>query len=52
MIKPWTFNEVMSLILYAHADPVNPFQQLEHPTSGGPLSGLIDLISKALLLPR
>lgn len=27
-----TFNEVMHLTLYAHADPVNPFEQLEHPS--------------------
>ena len=27
-----TFNEVMNLTLYAHADPVNAFEQLEHPT--------------------
>jgi hypothetical protein len=27
-----TFNEVMNLTLYAHADPVKSFEQLEHPT--------------------
>jgi hypothetical protein len=27
-----TFNEVMNLILHDQADPVNPFEQLEHPT--------------------
>jgi len=45
-----TFNEVVNLILHDHADPVNPFKQLEDPTSGRPLSQLIDLIGKALML--
>ena len=27
-----TFNKVVNLILHDHADPVNPFKQLEDPT--------------------
>jgi hypothetical protein len=27
-----TFNEVVNLILHDHADPMNPFEQLEDPT--------------------
>jgi hypothetical protein len=42
----------VNLILHDQADPVNPFEQLEHPTSGGPLTRLIDLIGKALFLTR
>src|SRR5438128_6562252 len=39
-----TFNEVVDLALHRHADAVNPFQELEHPTQGWPLGWLIDLV--------
>src|SRR6516164_3705316 len=39
-----TFNEVVDLALHRHADAVNPFQELEHPTQGWPLGWLVDLV--------
>src|SRR5215831_12647246 len=47
-----TFNEVVDLALHRHADAVNPFQELEHPTQGWPLGWLVDLVGEHLLLTR
>jgi hypothetical protein len=42
LIEP--FNQVLNLALHRHSHAVNAFQQLEDPTSGRPLRGLVDLI--------
>jgi hypothetical protein len=42
LIEP--FDQVMDGALHGHADPMNPFEELEDPTQGGPLSRLVDLI--------
>jgi len=47
-----TFHEVVHVTVYAHPDPMHPFKQLKHPTSGGTLRWVIDLVGKALLLTR
>src|SRR5215471_16612814 len=47
-----TFNEVVDLALHRHADAVNPFQELEHPTQGWPLGWLVDLVGEPLVLTR
>ena len=47
-----TYNEILELTLYGHADTMNPFQELEHPTQGGPLGWLVDLVGERLVLTR
>src|SRR5215510_4747402 len=44
------FNKVMDLALNGHADAMNAFEQLEHPTQGRALSRLVDLIWYGLVL--
>ena len=45
-----TYNEVLELALHRHADAMNPFQELEHPTQGGSLGWLVDLVGERLVL--
>src|SRR5712691_2799637 len=45
-----TYNEVLELALHRHADTMNPFQELEHPTQGGSLGWLVDLVGERLVL--
>ncbi len=45
-----TFHEIMPLPWHHHADPVNAFEQLEDPTSGGRRCGLIDVVRHGLLV--
>ena len=47
-----TYNEVLELAWHRHADAVNPFQELEHPTQGGPLGWVVDLVGERLVLTR
>ena len=42
LVEP--FNQVMDRALDGHADPMNPFEELEDPTQGWPLSRLVDLM--------
>ena len=44
------FDEVIDLTLHRHTDPVNPFEQLKNPSSGGPPGRLVDLIRYGLVV--
>jgi hypothetical protein len=48
LVEP--FNQVMGLVLHSHADPMNPFEELEDPTQGWPRRLLVDLIGYGVVL--
>ena len=50
LVEP--FNQVMDLALHGHANPVNPFKQLENPTQRWPFRRLVDLVWERLVLTR
>ena len=41
LVEP--FNQIMDRALDGHADTMNPFEELEHPTQGWPRGRLVDL---------
>jgi hypothetical protein len=50
LVEPCT--QVMDLALHGHANPMNPFEQLEHPTQGWPFRRLVALVWERLVLTR
>src|SRR5215467_14090903 len=46
------FDQVMDLALHGHAHAMNPFEELEHPTQGGPFCRLVNLVRQRLVLTR
>jgi hypothetical protein len=47
-----SFNQVVNLALHRHSHAVHAFPQLEAPTYGWPLRGLVELIGYRFLLSR
>ena len=47
-----SFNQVVNLALHRHSHAVHAFHQLEDPTEGWPLRGLVSLIGSRFLLRR